>query len=102
MSVSDNTWFTFYCPPTVTSNWAGLMTMHWIAPNDFNRSGAAQIRWSYQPCAAQLGPTTSIFNDSQNASAFFRMNASGHLQACIQGAGAGYNLQVMIMGSRGA
>jgi hypothetical protein len=69
--------------------------------NDFNRSGAAQIRWSYQGCATQLGPTTTIFNDSQNATGYFR-NSGGNLQICVDGAGAGKRLQVMIMGSRGA
>jgi hypothetical protein len=97
-SVADNNWFCFFQP---TSNWAGLMTMHWVAPNDHNRSGAAQVRWSYQNCSAGLGPTTSIFNDSQNATATFRY-AGGWLQACITGAGAGYSVQFTIIGARGA
>jgi hypothetical protein len=97
-SVADSNWFCFFQP---TSNWAGLMTMHWVAPNDHNRSGAAQVRWSYQNCSAGLGPTTSIFNDSQNATATFRY-AGGWLQACISGAGAGYSVQFTIMGARGA
>jgi hypothetical protein len=98
IAVSDSNWFCFYQP---TANWAGLMTMHWVAPNDFNRSGAAQVRWSYQNCSATLGPTTSIFNDSQNATATFRY-AGGWLQACITGAGAGYSVQFTILGARGA
>jgi len=98
IAVSDSNWFCFYQP---TANWAGLMTMHWVAPNDHNRSGAAQIRWSYQACSSALGPTTSIFNDSQNATATFRY-AGGWLQACITGAGAGYSVQFTILGARGA
>jgi hypothetical protein len=97
VSVVDSNWFCFFYPP---GNWAGLMTMNWVATNDFNRSGAAQIRWSYQDCAATIGPRTSIFNDSQNATATFRY-AGGWLQACIGGAGAGYNVQFTIMGARG-
>jgi hypothetical protein len=98
LSVADSNWFCFFQPP---GNWAGLTTMNWVAPNDFNRSGAAQIRWSYQDCAADLGPRTSIFNDSQNATATFRY-AGGWLQACISGAGAGYSVQFTIIGARGA
>ena len=98
MALADNTWTTFFTPP---SNWAGLTILNWTGTNDFNRSGAAQIRWSYQPCAAQLGPTTTIFNDSQNATGYFRYSG-GNMQICVDGAGAGKRLQVMIMGSRGA
>jgi hypothetical protein len=98
LSVADSNWFCFFQPP---SSWAGLTTMNWVAPNDHNRSGAAQIRWSYQACSADLGPTTSIFNDSQNATATFRY-AGGWLQACIGGAGAGYSVQFTIIGARGA
>jgi hypothetical protein len=98
MALADNTWTTFFTPP---ANWAGLTTLNWVGTNDFNRSGAAQIRWSYQPCAAQLGPTTTIFNDNQNAPGYFR-NSGGNMQICVDGAGAGKRLQIMIMGSRGA
>jgi len=98
MALADNTWTTFFTPP---ANWAGLTTLNWVGTNDFNRSGAAQIRWSYQSCAAQLGPTTTIFNDNQNAPGYFR-NSGGNMQICVDGAGAGKRLQIMIMGSRGA
>jgi len=98
MALADNTWTTFFTPP---ANWGGLTTLSWVGTNDHNRSGAAQIRWSYQPCAAQLGPTTTIFNDSQNATGYFRYSG-GNMQICVDGAGAGKRLQVMIMGSRGA
>jgi hypothetical protein len=98
MSLADNTWTTFFTPP---ANWAGFTFFNWVGTNDFNRSGAAQIRWSYQSCAAQLGPTTTIFNTDQNAAGYFRYSG-GNMQICIDGAGAGKRLQVMIMGSRGA
>jgi hypothetical protein len=98
MALADNTWTTFFTPP---ANWAGLTTLNWVGTNDFNRSGAAQIRWSYQPCAAQLGPTTTIFNDSQNATGYFRYSG-GNMQICVDGAGAGKRLQILIQGSRGA
>jgi hypothetical protein len=98
MALADNTWTTFFTPP---ANWAGLTTLNWVGTNDHNRSGAAQIRWSYQPCAAQLGPTTTIFNDSQNATGYFRYSG-GNMQICVDGAGAGKRLQILIQGSRGA
>jgi len=98
LELADNTWTTFFTPP---SNWAGLTTFNWVGTNDYNRSGAAQIRWSYQSCAAQLGPTTILFNDSQNAQPCWRYSG-GDMQIYINGAGAGKRLQVMIMGSRGA
>jgi hypothetical protein len=98
IDLPDNTWTTFFTPP---ANWGGLATLSWVGTNDHNRSGAAQIRWSYQPCAAQLGPTTTIFNDSQNATGYFRYSG-GNMQICVDGAGAGKRLQIMIMGSRGA
>jgi hypothetical protein len=98
LELADNTWTTFFTPP---ANWAGLTTLNWVGTNDHNRSGAAQIRWSYQPCAAQLGPTTTIFNDSQNATGYFRYSG-GNMQICVDGAGAGKRLQILIQGSRGA
>jgi hypothetical protein len=98
MALADNTWTTFFTPP---ASWGGLTTLSWVGTNDHNRSGAAQIRWSYQPCAAQLGPTTTIFNDSQNATGYFRYSG-GNMQICVDGAGAGKRLQILIQGSRGA
>jgi len=98
MDLPDNTWVSFFTPP---ANWAGLTTFNWVGTNDHNRSGAAQIRWSYQNCSAALGPTTTIFNDSQNAQPCWRYSG-GDLQMYVNGAGAGKRLQIMIMGSRGA
>ena len=98
LDLPDNTWTTFFTPP---ANWGGITTLNWVGTNDFNRSGAAQIRWAYSTATAELGPVAVFFCDSQNAQPCWRYSG-GNLQFYVSGAGAGKRLQAMIMGSRGA
>jgi hypothetical protein len=98
LDLPDNTWTSFFTPP---ANWGGVTTLNWVGTNDFNRSGAAQIRWAYSTATAQLGPVAVFFCDSQNAQPCWRYSG-GDLQIYVSGAGAGKRLQAMIMGSRGA
>jgi hypothetical protein len=98
LDLQDNTWTSFFTPP---ANWGGVTTLNWVGTNDFNRSGAAQIRWAYSTATAQLGPVAVFFCDSQNAQPCWRYSG-GDLQIYVSGAGAGKRLQAMIMGSRGA
>jgi hypothetical protein len=73
--------------------------LHIIA--DFNRSGAAYMRWAYEAGGATLGVVYTLFNNSQNSTATFRNNG-GQIQVNITGGAANYYVQVRIQGSQAA
>jgi hypothetical protein len=97
--IPQGTWTTF---ANVTNNsWAGITELNWTSVADYNRSGAAYLRWAYNGSTTGLEVVYTLFNNSQNATATFRNN-SGALQINIAGGAADYYLQVRIMGSRAA
>jgi hypothetical protein len=92
-----NTWTTF---ASVTNDtWAGITEITFTSVADFNRSGAAYMRWAYD--GVGLGVVYTLFNNSQNATATFR-NSGGALQINITGGSADYYVQVRVQGSRAA
>ena len=97
--IPQGTWTTVFYPPNNT--WAGVTEFTWTSIADYNRSGAAYMRWAYNAGANALGVVYTLFNDSQNATATFR-NSSGQIQINISGGAADYYVQVRIQGSRAA
>jgi len=94
-----NTWTTvFYAP---NNNWAAITEFTWVSSADYNRSGAAYMRWAYNGGAAALGVVYTLFNDSQNSTATFR-NSGGEIQILITGGASDYYVQVRIQGSKAA
>jgi hypothetical protein len=97
LRIAQGTWTTF---ANVTNNsWAGITELNWVGTIDYNRSGAAYMRWAYESGAAALGVVYTLFNNSQNATATFR-NSGGALQINISGGTADYYVQVRVQGSR--
>jgi hypothetical protein len=97
LRIPQGTWTTF---ANVTNNsWAGITELNWVGTIDYNRSGAAYMRWAYESGAAALGVVYTLFNNSQNATATFR-NSGGALQINISGGTADYYVQVRVQGSR--
>jgi len=97
--IPQATWTTF---ANVTDNtWNGITELTWTSLADYNRSGAAYMRWAYEAGAAALGVVYTLFNNSQNATATFR-NSGGALQIFISGGAADYYVQVRVQGSRAA
>jgi len=97
--VTEGVWTTVFTPP---NNWAAITEFTWTSSADFNRSGAAYMRWAYKPADNALGVVYTLFNDSQNATATFR-NSGGNIQILITGGGGvAYYVQLRIQGSRAA
>jgi hypothetical protein len=94
-----NTWTTFI--DVSNNNWAGISELNWVNTVDYNRSGAAYMRWAYNSGTDSLGVVYTLFNNDQNAAAQFR-NSGGALQIYITGGGADYYVQFRVMGSRAA
>jgi len=97
--VPINTWTTVFTAPNNT--WAAITEFTWTSSGDYNRSGAAYMRWAYNGGAAALGVVYTLFNDSQNSTATFR-NSGGAIQVYITGGAADYYVQVRIQGSKAA
>jgi hypothetical protein len=98
-SVPVNTWTTvFYAP---NNNWAAITEFTWTSSGDYNRSGAAYMRWAYVSATNTLGVVYTLFNNDQNAAAQFRNNG-GEIQVYITGGAAAYHVQVRIQGSQAA
>jgi hypothetical protein len=92
-----NTWTTvFYAP---NNNWAAITEFTWTSAADYNRSGAAYMRWAYNAGSNTLGVVWTLFNDSQNSTATFRQSG-GEIQVLITGGAANYYVQVRIQGSK--
>jgi hypothetical protein len=97
--ISVNTWTTFI--DVTNNNWAGITELNWVNTVDYNRSGAAYMRWAYNSGTDSLGVVYTLFNNDQNAAAQFR-NSGGALQIYITGGAADYYVQFRVMGSRAA
>jgi len=97
--VPINTWTTVFTAPN--NNWAAITEFTWTSSGDYNRSGAAYMRWAYNGGSASLGVVYTLFNDSQNATATFR-NSGGAIQINISGGAVDYYVQVRIQGSKAA
>ena len=94
-----NTWTTVFTAPN--NNWAAFTEFTWTSTGDYNRSGAAYMRWAYEDSAANIGVVYTLFNNSQNSTATFR-NSGGAIQINITGGAADYYVQVRIQGSKAA
>jgi hypothetical protein len=95
-----NTWSTiFYVPSNL--QWNAVTEFTWTSAGDFNRSGAAYMRWAYNASSANLGVVYTLFNNSQNADASFRRSGT-EIQVYITGGAADYFVQVRIQGSQAA
>jgi hypothetical protein len=93
-----DTWsVVFYVPSN--NQWNAVTEFTWTSAGDFNRSGAAYMRWAYEPGAANLGVVYTLFNNSQNATASFRRSGN-EIQVYITGGAADYYVQVRIQGSK--
>jgi len=98
-TIPINTWSTvFYAP---NNNWAAITEFTWTSAADYNRSGAAYMRWAYNAGSNALGVVWTLFNDSQNSTATFRQSG-GEIQVLITGGAANYYVQVRIQGSKAA
>ena len=93
-----NTWYTVFTSPS-NGQWNAVTEFTWTSAGDFNRSGAAYMRWAYEPGAATLGVVYTLFNNSQNATATFRKSGAD-IQINITGGVADYYTQVRIQGSQ--
>jgi hypothetical protein len=93
-----NTWYTVFYAPS-NGQWNAVTEFTWTSAGDFNRSGAAYMRWAYEPGAATLGVVYTLFNNSQNATASFRKSGN-EIQVYITGGAADYYTQVRIQGSQ--
>jgi len=98
-TIPVNTWYTIFYAPNNT--WAAITEFTWTSAADFNRSGAAYMRWAYEAGGATLGVVYTLFNNSQNSTATFR-NSGGEIQVNITGGAANYYVQVRIQGSKAA
>jgi hypothetical protein len=98
-TIPVNTWTTVFTAPNNT--WAAITEFTWTSAADFNRSGAAYMRWAYEAGGATLGVVYTLFNNSQNSTATFRNNG-GQIQVNITGGAANYYVQVRIQGSQAA
>lgn len=94
-----NTWTTIFYAPN--NNWAAITEFTWTSSADYNRSGAAYMRWAYNAGSAVLGVVYTLFNNDQNAPASFR-NSGGEIQIYITGGASPYYVQVRIQGSKAA
>lgn len=92
-----NTWTTVFYAPNNT--WAAITEFTWTSSADYNRSGAAYMRWAYNGGTASLGVVYTLFNNDQNAPASFR-NSGGEIQVYITGGASPYYVQLRIQGSR--
>jgi len=93
-----NTWYTVFNAPS-NGQWNAITEFTWTSAGDFNRSGAAYMRWAYEAGAATLGVVYTLFNNSQNATATFRKSGV-EIQIYITGGAADYYVQVRIQGSQ--
>jgi hypothetical protein len=97
-TIPVDTWYTVYYAPS-NDQWNAMTEFTWTSSADFNRSGAASMRWAYESGAATLGVVYTLFNNSQNATASFRKSGN-EIQVYITGGSAQYYVQVRIQGSR--
>jgi hypothetical protein len=95
-----NTWYTVFYAPS-NDQWNAITEFTWVSAGDFNRSGAAYMRWAYNGGSATLGVVYTLFNNSQNADASFRKSGN-EIQVFITGGAADYYVQVRIQGSKAA
>ena len=96
--VPVNTWTTIFYAPN--NNWNAITEFTWTSSGDYNRSGAAYMRWAYG-AGDTLAVVYTLFNNSQNADASFR-NSGGEIQIFITGGAVSYHVQVRIQGSQAA
>jgi hypothetical protein len=97
-TIPVDTWYTVYYAPS-NDQWNAITEFSWTSSGDYNRSGAAYMRWAYEGVAATLGVVYTLFNNSQNASASFRKSGN-EIQVYITGGSANYYVQVRIQGSK--
>jgi len=99
--VTEGVWTTVF---TVPSNlqWNAVTEFTWVSSGDFNRSGAAYMRWAYNAGSANLGVVYTLFNDSQNATGTFRRSGNEIQILITGGSGVVYYVQVRIQGSKAA
>jgi hypothetical protein len=99
-TIPVDTWYTVFYAPS-NDQWNAITEFTWTSSGDFNRSGAAYMRWAYESGAATLGVVYTLFNNSQNATASFRKSGN-EIQVYITGGAANYYVQVRIQGSKAA
>jgi hypothetical protein len=97
--IPQNTWTTVFTPPD--QNWAAITEFTWTSGGDYNRSGAAYMRWAYEGGSGNIGVVYTLFNNSQNSTATFRYSG-GAIQINITGGAVDYYVQVRIQGSKAA
>jgi hypothetical protein len=93
-----DTWSTMFYVPS-NNQWNAITEFTWTSAGDYNRSGAAYMRWAYEGGAATLGVVYTLFNNSQNATATFRKSGN-EIQIYITGGTASYYVQARIQGSK--
>ena len=99
-TIPVDTWYTVFYAPS-NNQWNAITEFTWTSSGDYNRSGAAYMRWAYESGAATLGVVYTLFNNSQNATASFRKSGN-EIQVYITGGAANYYVQVRIQGSKAA
>jgi hypothetical protein len=99
--VTEGVWTTVFTAPS-NFQWNAITEFTWVSSGDFNRSGAAYMRWAYNPSSANLDVVYTLFNNSQNATGSFRRSGN-EIQILISGGGGVlYYVQVRIQGSKAA
>jgi hypothetical protein len=99
--VTEGVWTTVFTAPS-NLNWNAITEFTWTSSADFNRSGAAYMRWAYEPISASLGVVYTLFNNSQNATGSFRRSGNEIQILITGGGGVAYYVQVRIQGSKAA
>jgi len=93
-----DTWSAVFYVPS-NNQWNAITEFTWTSSGDYNRSGAAYMRWAYEGGAATLGVVYTLYNNSQNATATFRKSGN-EIQIYITGGVVPYYVQARIQGSQ--
>ena len=99
--VTEGVWTTVFTAPS-NLQWNAVTEFTWVSSADFNRSGAAYMRWAYDAGSANLGVVYTLFNNSQNATGSFRRSGNEIQILITGGGGVNYYVQVRIQGSKAA
>jgi hypothetical protein len=97
LSVAQNTTTNFFAVPD--ANWAGITEISYVGSGDYNRSGAALVRWAYENVSGNIGIVNTIYDVSQNATLTLDYSG-GYLRIKIAGGAVNYRVQFKIQGSQ--
>jgi len=97
LSIAQNTTTNFFAAPN--ANWAGITEISYTSSADYNRSGAALVRWAYGAGTNNIEIVNTVYDVSQNATLTLDYSG-GYLRIKIAGGAANYRVQFKIQGSQ--